>query len=158
MGHSQQAIIVPRTIQAYVFILFNKSEARALKAEGLLPYVSEQTDRSTRRDLHFTDSQKSPRFPAEVWPSCRCLYGGGWARESLLQLHLVLAGRRISGQKDTDSIKHRQAQGNAFCDKHIKLPLPSAQLCMVSHNSGRGPGNSSFRQFQRLLAKKLREL
>lgn len=64
-----------------------KSETRASKAEGLTPSVSEQTDRSTRRDLHFTQSQKrAPGSRLRCGPPVILSLVGGWAREALLQL------------------------------------------------------------------------
>lgn len=109
-------------ILVHVLILFPKSEMTALKAEGLTTlWVSEPTD--PKRPTFHIQPEDSPRFLSKVWPACHChcMVGAGPGR-LFSSFHLVLAGRKISGQKDTDSIKHGQAQGNAFCDKHITLP------------------------------------
>lgn len=113
---------------AYVLVLFPKSEWRTLKAEVFhFLCLSRQTG-ADRRDLCFTYTQNALGSQLRCGsPVTVCVVGAG-PGTILSSFHLVLAGRKISGQKDTDSIKHGQAQGKAFCDKHIKLPPQCSTL------------------------------
>lgn len=67
---------------------------------------------------------------------------------------LDLVGRKTSGQKGADSIKCGQVQAMPFVI-NTSNRLSSVQLCMVSHSSGKRPGNpSSFRQFPEAVGQK----
>lgn len=71
--------------------------------------------------------EKSSRHPAKGLT----LRGGVYIRRGMgrgmlfSRILLDLVGRKISGQKGTDSINGGQVQGNGFCDKHIKTSFPA---------------------------------
>ena len=105
------------------------------------------------RECYFTGCEDSPEkhpgHPAKgVTLGVYVYIWWGTGHEMLFSRSLQdLVGRKTSGQKGTDSIKCGQAQGSAFCDKHIKPPLQYSTLHGQPQFWHRTWNSSSFRQF-----------
>ena len=105
------------------------------------------------RECYFTGCEDSPEkhpgHPAKGMTLGVYVYiWWGTGHEMLFSRSLQdLVGRKTSGQKGTDSIRCGQAQGSAFCDKHIKSPSPVLHSAWPATVLAQNLNSSSFRQF-----------